>query len=288
MWIRVSNPLNQIQRYAPEIERTLNVLASLIAIVGVFGGQRIWIWLSQKPIGLTLFGFFCGLAVAILVRLGLKIFMPSLRWIPRGYRVDNAEYLFEILDENLLRHLQRTTINLTAMEPGVDLFEVGYFWSGLGTETLPRFSNSRHRIQGEPIPEGVWKKIYVYLGDNLSIGQKETLVFEQEFNDIHHTFQPRLTKQVLDPMKKLVLRVKFPSGREPKNLRFQKRTNSLPTGIVYYDEAGKFDKDSKEVIWEISRPIIVHVYGIYWEWDAPINKFAAPLLTINPSGIPNN
>jgi hypothetical protein len=242
-------------------------VVNIFTIISFFGSIVVGIttfWTEYRAYAFPLFAFALGIFVAVVAAIVISK-SPPMRWLIRGYRCVRAEYLYRIHD--LRHHSILDTILLEAVRPGVVLFEDRYQWSGMGREEFPQIiSPPGATLLGPPIQHGLWKYYYVHLGRELSVGERIEVKILQELYDDEGRFEPFLAKTIAEPLDYLVLRVVFPQDHPPREAVCNVRSAAGPAGVVIQSTPCQYDSVSRELRWEIPKPVFGRRYEIRWEW----------------------
>lgn len=210
--------LRQAGRTASELAR---FLAALVTIFSSSVGAAALSWLlNARVFGLPLSPLFAGIAVGIpLAYLAMSrtlLNTPRFRWLVRGYRWIQAEFVYQI-DSDGVHYTQWVNIVLEAMEPGVDHFENHYRWTGKGRPHEITVLSPGHRLIGPPFDSGDYKEYYIHFGKELAVGEPVEVRVKQDFYDDEHQAKPFLYKEINEPIHHLTLRVIFPVDHLPQN-----------------------------------------------------------------------
>jgi hypothetical protein len=231
---------------------------------GIGGAGITAFWPKYRAYAFLLFAFALGIFVAVVAAIVISKSPPT-KWLIRGYRWVRAEYLYCIHDPR--HHSQTITILLEAVRPGVALFENRYQWSGRGREELPKIiSPPGATLLGPPVQHGLWKYYYVHLGRELSVGERMEVKISQELYDDEGRFEPFLAKTIAEPLDRLVLRVVFPQNSPPREAVCNVSSAAAPAGVVIQSTPCQYDSVSRELRWEIPKPVFGRRYEIRWRW----------------------
>jgi hypothetical protein len=185
------------------------------------------------------------------------------RWLVLGYRWANAyfEYAFDESNPDQQSHLVR--IEIQAVRSGVEVFENRLRPTASSPGELV-VQSPGHKLLGA-VSNGSWTYYFVHLGRELRFGERETIVVSEQLSDDKHTFQSFLSKQVVEPIGHIHLRVAFSSRRCPDRVRHVEYDGPTPNGrqvsSTWTDVTQKRDAE-----WMIPHPKKDHRYAIEWDW----------------------
>jgi hypothetical protein len=245
----------------------VNIFTIISFCAGIVGAGITFWTKKYRDYAFPLSAFAIGIFVAVVAAIAkiVRSKSPPMKWLIRGYRWVRAEYLYCIHDPR--HHSISDTILLEAVRPGVVLFEDRYQWSGRGREELPKIiSPPGATLLGPPIQHGLWKYYYVHLGRELSVGERIEVKISQELYDDEGTFEPFLAKTIAEPLDHLVLRVVFPQTSPPREAVCNVHSAAGPAGVVIQSTPCQYDSVSRELRWEIPKPVFGRRYEIRWEW----------------------
>jgi hypothetical protein len=194
--------------------------------------------------------------------------VPPPKWLLRGYKLVEVEHLYEIHDEAKVHHSQTSRYRLKALQHGVELFEVRYVWTGKGLEEEPKILSAGHNIVGAVAASRAadWRYYYVHFGRELMAKKETEIRVRQEFRDEQQQFQPRLSKNIVEPIDRLILRVRMPASLHPANIVGKELSSSLPNGFTVHEEKLVFDYSSQEIYWEPKKVVLNRRYVITWDY----------------------
>jgi hypothetical protein len=223
-----------------------------------------------KNISVPLSTFSIGLLVGILART-LPIWQGPSRWVIRGYRYVQAEYIYEIDARDVQRHSQTIRLMIEAIRPGVAIFELRYRWTGTGTEHTPEVLSANHHLLGTVLRTKDWRHYFVHLGRELEIGEREEVITRQEFRDERNDFLPFLGKVIKDPINSLTLRVLVPRQLRPTGVVFRELRSDIEGADILREEGGTWDQHTHEMKWQIPAPRFGRYYEISWTQNSVAN-----------------
>lgn len=253
------------------------VIAGLLAISGLSTIAGVFAFLSNHPtIAVVLLAVsgasFTGVAVPILILryIHATSAKPS-KWLLRGYKLLEVSYKYEIHDLDLINHSQTTKTTLKALEPGIELFEHRYTWTGKGNQEEPHVKSQGHQIIGfvRHAQQATWRHFYVYLGHELNKHEEATIEVVQAFRDTGREFLPFLSKVIVEPTDSLVLQVILPEGMQAINVYFTEWESTLPGCKMVKQEQITFTRPTREISWKPQKLVHGHNYVISWNYYPP-------------------
>jgi hypothetical protein len=246
------------------IFNTAQFIAALIGIFSTTLGLAVIAWFFKLQFLLIpAICFSLGIFVAlVIVILTYARSTPSRRFL-RGYRWVKAEYKYTIHDDDPKHHSQTITILLEALRHGVGQFENRYLWSGKGKENDPKVISPGHSLIGPPVQRGLWKFYFVYLGRELSVGERAEVIITQDLYDTENKFEPFLAKTVFEPLDRLILRAVFPRNALPSQASCCEEGGPVPTNNLIRSIQAEINPTG-EILWAIESPVFGHRYEIRW------------------------
>lgn len=239
--------------------------SALITLFATSIGAAIIAWILQyRSLTVPLLTFALGIAITLIAVVAVYLKASPVKWLLRGYRWVNAEYLYTIHEDNPKHHSQLITIVLESLRPGVDHFENRYLWSGEGKEDSPKLQSPGHSLMGPPVQRGVWKYYFVHFGYELAMAERMEIKILQELYDTKGKFEPFLSKTIIEPLDHLTLRVVLPKTQTPTKIDLTEGSGPVPSDSMIHKETGKFDTNNREIRWEIQSPALGHRYEIRW------------------------
>jgi hypothetical protein len=134
---------------------------------------------------------------------------------PRVLRMIDLKLSYTVQDRSDTVHTYLHSERFEAVQP-MRFFRRWYQWSGTGQEHEPAALSQSddglyaHRVHGPLIREGAERVYLVYLGRELSRGERDLVTTQQKFIDEQGTFQPYLRHHMRAPLEKLELEVILP------------------------------------------------------------------------------
>jgi len=193
------------------------------------------------------------------------------RKVLRGYKILQAEYVYQIHAEDQDHHTQYTALLIEAINDGVNIFEGKYAWTGRGKETDPEILTPGCLLMGSPIKRNIWNYYYVYLGHELGKGERMEIRIKQDLLDLDHEFETYMAKTITEPLDKLFLQALIPVKSILSNAFSYELDSSGLNGQIIYKVASTpkivtLDGSSySEISYEIQKPRLGHRYEIRWE-----------------------
>lgn len=212
-----------------------------------------------------IFAVVCMLAFSI-VRTSRRLRKTPPRWILRCYKYIATESFYEIDEKDHRHHIFTITTTIQATQPGVNIFENTYRWTGRGKEEMPKVISPGHVILGEAVHNSGWKFYYIHLGRPLNQGETTEIKTVQELYDIEDKFEPYLAKIISETVDHLTLHVRLPRHPLPSKITYTIWNSEGPAGNPINVELGKVDHQTGDIIWKIEKPILRHRYEIRWKY----------------------
>jgi len=257
-------------------------VGSVIAVL-----RNFW-WLSVGVIGLVIAGIlgarsnpeafgWTGVVVSYLVAAALGGLMVWLTVTNQRegseYSWLEADYTYLINAEDPRRQRNSIRVKIEARRDNVTLFKNRYAWTGEGGSDL-KLKSEDHRLLTVLMRDADWHYYYVIFGHPLRRRASTTVEIEQELYDSAGAFQPFYSKEVIEPLKALTLRVILPSNLEPRNIVGVEMT--LMRRLAEWRIAGErpleINPATGEVVFTVDRPVVGRRYQILWNWTGYPHK----------------
>ncbi|GLY04597.1 MULTISPECIES: hypothetical protein [Actinoplanes] len=195
-------------------------------------------------------------------------------WIgkPAEYSWESAEYVYEFDPHDVLKQQQTVKVTIRANKNKVERFRNRYIWSGTGENPPPRVLGG-HTLVPEISRPGLsawdlpWRYYYIVLDRPLNKGATADLEILQDLHDVDRTFRPTLAKTVTDPLGTLKLRVIFPPGIRPAEVRaveWSWSKSSDGAWDISAEKAIRVDSVTGEAVYAIEKPRVGARYELIW------------------------
>jgi hypothetical protein len=240
----------------------LQIYAALIAIFGASAVGAYFLHLTAYAFLVwPLVSFGLGVfAAAAIFYIGSRSAAKSKSFL-YGYLCTSVAYLYEIDEQDPAKHTHRRCLRIKALRSGITHIEARYRWSGHGDEGSIEVVSPGHKLVGQPIARDMWKYYYINLGQELAIGGETEIVTVQRLRDDNGTFEPHLSKEILETIHELTLTVK-PGNTAPVKIDLVEENMRADT--VVSSREGIFDPNTKEIKWVVKHPMIGHRYRLRW------------------------
>lgn len=247
----------------------LGVITGLGAVGGVLiAGVALLISNLSSSADLVLVGQSVALSassISVGALISAVVMSRRLRRYIRGYEWVSAEYVYKIDPVDPTLHIATTKIEIRALRDDVRVFENRYSWSGTGLQGDPTVSGPGRQILLPMSWDGSFRHYFVSFNPPLVRREIATIEIRQEFRDTAGDFQKYYAKTVVEPLRRLSLKVVLLSGLPSVTVTHTERSSN-GGGRVINRCAGSYDGSTGEIFWEVrGRPKRGHNYRIDWQ-----------------------
>jgi hypothetical protein len=250
------------------LAEAVNVSSAAVLVAPVVVGAALAVYgaVTSRP---TIAAAGLGAVALVLVAAvaGFTMLSGSIRRILYGYYFKKLEIVYSVDEHDERRHRQETTFDLHVVRSGLRIIPARYWWSGSRSSEdndrhhAPRLIRGAQEILG-PVQDSRWWIYWIYLGRAQPSGTDRQIVVTHDLLDEDRRFQPVLAKTVIEPLDRLVLRVRLPPSMWPVRVEAEETIPALDRSKTYPCE---LDEAGREIRLDVRRPVFGHKYRLRWE-----------------------
>jgi hypothetical protein len=262
-----------ISRGAHSLSSWISTLRNIGWLLVLLGGLATLVWRSgglAHPISVRFATPALTLMIAATFIAGWT--MASRRHVRAAYDWVSAEYEYRFDKNDPQQHYQTTSITIRANRDGVERFENRYRWSGNGKSEIKILTSDQRLLTEWSSQEADWRYYSVMLDQPLKKGESAMIQIHHELYDSSSTFNPIVTKDVIEPLASLTLKVIYPESLAPISVMARERVRSGIGDPLWRDvdrQPVSTQRSASGVVAQY-RPKKITVgrrYELTWVWD---------------------